>query len=453
VTATVTTPLRPTPPARPDDLGGLLLDTTGHSGRFVVIHTLTSVTGVNINSDFDELPKRITVGGYDRLRVSSQARLRAARVWSRDYLGPADQAARTRSLPAVISGMLTAEHGHHPAEADCAAAAIVAATGMGIDWNRPDVTTAIMFVPTAAADRLAKLIHHNWDDLAEAREAVHHTIDAHRAAKSTTSGRGRRPRTHDAANTDNQAAAATDTNTAAAANHDNNNHDNNNDGDEGTGDFRVDLVPAQLRQAALSTFDPASCLDLALYGRMLVNIPGGSVDKAVQVAHSYSVDPIAEVCDQFTVVDDWQFDSVFGAANMGEVYLASGTLYGFAALDRTVLRDNLAEGHLDVENAARLAEQVFTAAITWSLPHGKRNGTGSTTLPTLVIAAATDMPVTASPAFQSPVEPPAGVTAAERLCRYLHSLSPRAPLHGGCASWISPDGSSVPALPDNITLV
>jgi len=48
----------------------------------------------------------------------------------------------------------------------------------------------------------------------------------------------------------------------------------------------------------------------------------------VQVAHAIGVDEMEMITDDFKVVDDWQDFGVFGSANQGQHYLASGTEQG-----------------------------------------------------------------------------------------------------------------------------
>lgn len=442
-------------------LGPLLLDTTGYEGRFVVVHSLTTLADVNPNRDFDGVPKRTTYGGVPRLRISSQARLRAGRVWSREFLTPDVQAARTRSLPGVVRKLLTDTYGHDPAEAGWTAAALIASTGMGVDWARPDLTTAVMFVSTNAAEQLAELAHSEWDTLAEAREKAREVIDAAVSAASAK-GKGRKPKKAETSKKPDTAedvvdqiysfpeaeAAAKDAETPAAAATDAEIADATTKDEDDKPKFKANLVPNTVIKRALATYDPATSIDIALYGRMLANIKGGSVKSAVQVAHSLSVDPLAELAEDYTVVDDWQNDDVFGAANIGRQYLASGTLYGFAALDRGKLRSTLAPGHSDPDAIARFAEQVFVAAMAWSMPDGKRTRSGSTVAPTLLITGTTDFPpLSAAPAFETPIDVPAGVASSYRLCEYLDRVSRRFRMIGGVGSWISPDGTEPPLLP------
>src|SRR6266567_339673 len=121
------TPVMDRPVAHPEwcaSLDDLTLDTTGLPGRFVVVHTLTTVAGVNLNRDFDNLPKRILVGGVERLRVSAQAKARAARTWTRAYVARTDQADRSRLLPGKVAEHLVTQYGRDEYDATLTAAAL-----------------------------------------------------------------------------------------------------------------------------------------------------------------------------------------------------------------------------------------------------------------------------------------------------------------------------------------
>ena len=58
----------------PATRGYPLLDTTAHPGPHLVVHTLTTLTGVCLNRDMAGLPKSLNLGGAERMRVSPQAR-------------------------------------------------------------------------------------------------------------------------------------------------------------------------------------------------------------------------------------------------------------------------------------------------------------------------------------------------------------------------------------------
>jgi len=391
-----------------------LLDITGWKGNFVAVHTLATHAGVNLNRDMDGLPKTITLGGVTRMRLSAASRVRAARTYARNYTEKTDQAsARSRLLPQEIARYLVKSHDLDVKKAEALAVYIVHAAGMSIDASQPDRTRAITYLPETAVVRLGQLVLDVESEHTDAIEATQQAISAHQA----TLTEGKRGKKKDLP--------------------------------------ALPEVPKALTAAARTQFAPGVCAEIALFGRMLSELPGGQVYSAVQVAHAIGVDEMEMITDDFTVVDDWQDFGVFGSANQGQHYLASGTVYSYAALDRRTLRATLANGVQDpdeLERLAQWAEQLFVTSIAYAVPGGKRSRTGPAMLPTLVLAATTDQPLTAAPAFEDAITGPAGLEASRRLCAYLNNAQSRAPLHGGKALWLSPLGEDAPTMPSAITL-
>jgi len=397
------------------------IDTTGAPGPVVVVHSLTTLTGVCLNRDMMGLPKSVAIGGSERMRVSSQALIRAARTWIRTHGTPGSDAASSRLLPQQTAQRLELR-GIDPADALPAAALVVTAAGLSIDPAEPDKTRVMAYVPTTAPEVLADIVLHYWDNIKEQRQAMEDLITTAVAAASGGKGRGRRSKT----------AKDEESSAAPAAR-------------------PADSLPAAMVTAARDAYAPGLTLEIALFGRMLAELPDGRVTSAVSVAHGMSVDPMDLLTDEYTAGDDWQDGGTFGAGMIGEQYLCSGTLYRCAHLDRNALRRNLAASGADpatVEVSAQRAEQLFTTAITYALPNARSSRTGSAAWPTLAIAATTDAPLTAAAAFETPIAPPAGEQAAARLAAYLGAAG----LRGGTARWLSPTGAPAPQLPDTLTL-
>ncbi|WP_326812430.1 type I-E CRISPR-associated protein Cas7/Cse4/CasC [Streptomyces scopuliridis] len=391
------------------------IDTTRFPGPVVVVHSLTTLTGVCLNRDRDGLPKLLNCGAAERMRVSPQALIRPARMRIREQNSSEAQAARSRILPTMTAQALT-QRGFDPSDALPAAVLIVAAAGLAIDLTQPGQSRTLVYVPQPAPGHLADLLEAHWEDLKDARIATEDAIAQAMHAAAPPEGDTKRKK-----------------------------------GKPPLAGSLGKLVPAPIVHEARKAFAPA-LTEIALFGRMLTEIPNGTVRSAVNVAHAFTVDPVDLLTDDFTGVDDWQTDGVAGAGMLGAVYLASGTLYRYASLDRRTLRDNLARSGATttaVENAAQLAERQFVTAITYTLPAARSTRTGSATWPTLAIAASADYALTASPAFETPLEPPAGVKAAERLADYLRRTGN---LRGGIARWISPGGEKAPQLPNSLTL-
>jgi CRISPR system Cascade subunit CasC len=379
-------------------------------GPFVVVHSLTTLVDVCLNRDVMGLPKSTTLGGVERMRVSAQALTHAARNFTRSHSETGVHGFNTRLLPGKTAEHLR-ERGVDGADALPAAALIVTAAGPSIDLAHPDRTLTSIYVSSSTPAALAELLLDRWDDLEDSRLAMEDAITA-AAAVAAEPGR-RRGRTAGKATSKGQA----------------------------------DTVPAEIKGAAQQAFAPGLATDIALFGRMLPELPGRNIRSAVMMAHAFTVDAKELVTDDFATRDEWGSGGVF--SNLGEQYLNSGTLYRYAALDRRQLRANLAAADAgeSVERIAQQTERDWTTAVAYTLPDARRSRTGSWAPPTLVVAATTRAPYTAAGAFETPITPPAGVAAANRLTAFLGQVG----LHAGVGRWLPPAGEPAPWLPQGIT--
>lgn len=164
--------------------------------------------------------------------------------------------------------------------------------------------------------------------------------------------------------------------------------------------------------AALAEGHPA---DVALFGRMVADLPHLNVDAAVQVAHALSTHGADTEFDFFTAVDDEKSrddGDDAGAGMIGTVEFNSATLYRFATLGIDLLAENL-DG--DAALAATTARR-FVEGFVKSMPTGKQNAFAHRTLPDAVVAAIRDdQPVNLVSAFEDPVRPPYARNSIDRL--------------------------------------
>jgi CRISPR system Cascade subunit CasC len=145
----------------------------------------------------------------------------------------------------------------------------------------------------------------------------------------------------------------------------------------GGGDLADELKNRKVKDLA----DRAHSVDVALFGRMVADVPDLNVDAAVQVAHAISVHPVDNEYDYYTAVDDRKHDvDETGAGMIGTVEFNSATLYRYATIDVDRLRDNLGDGP-----AARRAVEAFLRAFVTSMPTGKQNTFANRTLPDAVL--------------------------------------------------------------------
>ncbi|MEW2350872.1 type I-E CRISPR-associated protein Cas7/Cse4/CasC [Streptomyces sp. NPDC006684] len=157
---------------------------------------------------------------------------------------------------------------------------------------------------------------------------------------------------------------------------------------------------------AFSTGHPVG---VALFGRMVADIPKLNVDAAVQMAHALSTHETQLEFDYFTAVDDKTEKEETGAGMIGTIAFNSATLYRYATVGFAQLADNLGG---DTE-AALDALDRFVDSFARSVPTGYQNSFAHRTRPSLVaVVVREDQPVNLVTAFEEPVVSEAGIQAA-----------------------------------------
>ncbi len=139
-------------------------------------------------------------------------------------------------------------------------------------------------------------------------------------------------------------------------------------------------------------------VDIALFGRMVADIPSLNFDAAAQVAHAISTHAVHNEYDYFTAVDDCSPEDNSGAGHLGTVEFNSSTLYRYATVNVLELAKTLGK-----EDAIE-AVVGFAEAFIYSMPDGRQNTFANRTLPDMVyITLRRDMPVNLCGAFEKPV--------------------------------------------------
>ncbi|MFI6289531.1 type I-E CRISPR-associated protein Cas7/Cse4/CasC [Streptomyces sp. NPDC051018] len=164
----------------------------------------------------------------------------------------------------------------------------------------------------------------------------------------------------------------------------------------------IKLMPVQ------EQFSTGHPMDVALFGRMVADIPALNVDAATQVAHALSTHAVELEFDYFTAVDDEQTEEETGAGMIGTIGFNSATLYRYATVGLHQLRENLTD-----DEAAVTAVEEFVTSFARSMPTGYGNSFAHRTLPSLVVVAVRpDQPVNLVSAFEEPVSVSAGLAEA-----------------------------------------
>lgn len=160
----------------------------------------------------------------------------------------------------------------------------------------------------------------------------------------------------------------------------------------------------------------AGSVDVALYGRMLANLPEGNADAACQVAHAISTHRVDREFDYFTAVDDENPEDSSGAGMIGTVEFNSSVYYRYSVVDLEQLRENLGDTALATEAMA-----AYARAVVESAPSGKQNTFAAHNLPSvvLVILRKTQGPRNLANAFEIPVNGRTGglITASAEALR------------------------------------
>jgi CRISPR system Cascade subunit CasC len=344
---------------------------------FLELHILQNFAPANLNRDDTGSPKDCEFGGYRRARVSSQCLKRAIRTaFKQEQLLPVDRlASRTKRLTEELARRLESRGRESTATMAVAQAAL---RGLGLGVVEEGKTQYLLYLADSEIGKLAELCYDNWNQLAEPGLAV--DSNGADAAKSKQSARDAKK----------QAKGA---------------------------------LPAELSKALLASLTGTGAADLALFGRMLADMPGKNVDAASQVAHALSTNRISMEFDFYTAVDDLKPEDTAGADMLGTVEFNSACFYRYANVDLEQLKSNLGS-----QDLARETVEAFVRASVAAIPTGKQNSMAAQNPPSLVFAVARRRGLwSLANAFLDPVQPDRGgdlmQNSIKRLDGYWGRLS------------------------------
>lgn len=309
---------------------------------FIEFHLIQNFVPSNLNRDDTGAPKDAIFGGQRRARVSSQCFKRAIRLKSAE-LGTVPSAfgsVRTLKLKALLQQRLT-ELGHPEAGTQIETA--LAAAGLKVKDDGK--TEYLLFLGHGEIEGFAELIHTHWDALS--------------APVSEEGGK----------KTKKQAKAS---------------------------------APPEIFKAAKSILDGQKAVDVALFGRMLADLPEVNQHAACQVAHAISTHRVEREFDYFTAVDDEGGINETGAGMIGQVEFNSATFYRYAVIDPRKLVDNLKGDH----DLALKGIAAFTEAMARAIPTGKQNTFAAHNPPSFIgVVFRHASPFNLANAFEKPVWP------------------------------------------------
>lgn len=338
----------------------------------VELHLIQNFSPASLNRDDTNSPKDCEFGGHRRARISSQALKRAIRMaFSKQALLPPEVlSTRTRKLFDLVARTL-ADDGHDESEARNVA--VTALRAAGLDVSAEGRTEYLLFMGRSALDEIAALCSDHWDDLSELSDRISAALE------NLQEGRGAR-----------RGQSPKEVATRMAR----------------------DGAPSGVRDRVLQALQGKRSADLALFGRMLADLPEHNVDGACQVAHAISTNRVSMETDFYTAVDDEQAEGEPAAGMMGIIGYNSSCFYRYSVVDMEQLSQNLG-GDSDL---ARRAVEAFIRASVMAIPAGRQNSSAAFNPPDAILAVVREsgIPVSLANAFADPIQPGRGESLIRR---------------------------------------
>ncbi|WP_034388947.1 type I-E CRISPR-associated protein Cas7/Cse4/CasC [Deinococcus sp. YIM 77859] len=313
------------------------------------LHILQNFAPSNLNRDDTGSPKDAYFGGVRRARISSQSFKRAMRLYFREQqlLNPDELGERTKRAHEAIRDLLV-QRGRGRDEAEAAAMAALGGLGLPVKDGKSQY---LLFLGRDELERVAGIIEAHWDDF---------------AALTPAADEGKK---------------------------------------KAKGSKKAEL-PGDIGRQLANALNGTKAVDVALFGRMLADLPDKNTDAAAQVAHALGTHAANREFDFYTAVDDLKPEDNAGADMLGTVEFGSATFYRYAAVDLAKLLENLGG---DADLALRGLRAFLTAAV-YALPGGKQNTFAAHNPPSLFATVVREdaSPRNLANAFEVPVRPGQG---------------------------------------------
>lgn len=322
----------------------------------IEIHILQNFAPSNLNRDDTGAPKDAFFGGSRRARISSQCLKRTVRghfkaLASRGDLDGLDLADRTKRLLEMVATRLEGL-GRPLEEAREKVRQALAAVKLTV--KEDDKTQYLLFLGQREIQAITQVVHERWDAIVAPAEGA----DTKKASK-------------------------------------------------GKKDAARQADP-ELKKALDSILDGGRAMDIALFGRMLADMPEKNQNAACQVAHALSTHAVEREFDYYTAVDDLKPEDTAGADMIGTVEFNSACFYRYAVVDWPTLTANLQGDEVLATQALRAFLEGFVVAE----PTGKQNSFAAHNPPEFVAVSVRreGAPRNLANAFEVPVRSRDGLT-------------------------------------------
>ncbi|AKS22505.1 MAG: CRISPR-ssociated protein, Cas4 [Leptospirillum sp. Group II 'C75'] len=296
----------------------------------IEIHVLQNFAPSNLNRDDTGAPKDALFGGTRRARISSQCIKRSVRdffchkredgIFSPDEIG-----VRTKRIYQAIADLLKEKR-------DISDTITKAKTALSYLKIKPknEKTQYLLFLSPKEIKDFANAIDEYWDQIVgEPIETDNSELDEE--TPDTVSLEEQKPK-------------------------------------KGKKNKKPN-IPKEFQEKLESVLNGGKSIDIALFGRMLADIPEKNQNAACQVAHAISTHAVEREFDYYTAIDDLKPDDTAGSDMIGTVEFNSACFYRYAVVDLEALNKNL---HDDSELTNK-SIRAFLEAFIISEPTGKQN--------------------------------------------------------------------------------
>lgn len=297
------------------------------------LHLIQNFAPSNLNRGDTGAPKDCIFGGSRRARISSQCFKRAMREhFKENFSDQASLAERSIRLVDAVASIL-AESGKDKGEAKRVVETALSGIGLKMSTKDPEKTQYLLFLGREEIQRLATICRENYDALLGVTPADTENLTA-KKAKAAAKG----------------------------------------------------AVPAEISKSLHKALDGGKAADLALFGRMLADLPDKNRDASSQVAHAISTHKTGIEFDFFTAVDDLKPEDTAGSDHLGTVEFNSACFYRYANVNVEKLKENL-QGD---EELARATVEAYIRAAIEAIPTGKQNSFATHEKPSFILAVVRD---------------------------------------------------------------
>ncbi|WP_221091598.1 type I-E CRISPR-associated protein Cas7/Cse4/CasC [Deinococcus aquaedulcis] len=326
------------------------------------LHLIQNFAPSNLNRDDTGSPKDAYFGGVRRARVSSQSFKRAMRMdfKERGLLSPNELGQRSKRFLDELTGRLMLEESGFPeAQARYLAEGLLALNGISFIEGKPGEgeesrykeeypadfarSEALAFLSSGMLDELSQLLKLHKVEAEAAAEVMRKYRQSKRGASGYKGGIGK--------------------------------------DDKKKLRSAVEKALGDISKEVSKLIDGKYAVDIALFGRMLADLPDKNADAAAQVAQALGTHAMGRrEFDFYTAVDDLRPGDTAGADMLGTVEFGSATFYRYLCIDLAKLRQNLGR---DDELMLRGLKALLYASV-YAAPTGKQNTFAARNLPSLI---------------------------------------------------------------------